>query len=190
MIFPTLGRLSDKGGRRLLLVCFMTVCPLGVLAFYNAPGNLYLPFYLLQMMSGFALNGLQTTFFAETFPASHRCTANGMMILFAVIGGVLGLASESFVYRKLGTHAEAVSLVLLPAFISPIVVQCCLPETAGKDLDEIAPEMEEADDEKVPRDDLSDEDAPALQRSTTANSRKSVAGSATSSVNGVDPPVQ
>lgn len=175
MIFPTLGRLSDKGGRRLLLVCFMTVCPLGVLAFYNAPGNLYLPFYLLQMMSGFALNGLQTTFFAETFPASHRCTANGMMILFAVIGGVIGLASESFMYRKLGTHAEAVSIVLLPAFISPIVVHCCLPETAGKDLDEIAPEMVEVDDEKVSRDD-SDEDAPALQRSTTANSRKSITG--------------
>lgn len=149
MIFPTLGRMSDTGGRRLLLCCFMSACPVGVLLFYNAPGLFYLPFYFLQMMAGFALNVLQTTFFAETFPASHRCTAQGMMMLFAVLGGVAGLACESLFYTMLGTHAASVSVVLLPAFISPIVVHCCLPETAGKDLDEIAPERADAFDEKL-----------------------------------------
>jgi len=153
MIFPTLGRLSDKGGRRLLLCCFMTICPFGVLAFYNAPGNLYLPFYFIQMMAGFALNGLQTTFFAETFPASHRCTANGMMMLFAVIGGVVGLACESFFYTYFQTHAASVSVALMPAFVSPIVVHFCLPETAGKDLNEIAPEKEEDEAETNSSDD-------------------------------------
>lgn len=143
VIFPLLGRLSDSKGRRLLLCCVMLACPAGVLAFYNAPGNTYLPFYILQMMGGFALNVLQTTFFSETFPASHRCTAQGMMMLCAVLGGVAGLASESFLYTVVGSHAKAVSTVLLPSFASPIVVHCCLPETAGKDLDEIAPERAE-----------------------------------------------
>jgi len=159
MIFPTMGRLSDRGGRRFLLCCFMSVCPIGVLAFYNAPGNLYLPFYFIQMMAGFALNSLQTTFFAETFPASHRCTANGMMMLFAVIGGVVGLACESLFYTHLGTHSASVSVALIPAFISPIVVHCCLPETAGKDLDEIAPER---DEEKAESD--SDEESPSKHK--------------------------
>lgn len=88
------------------MCCFMAVCPIGVLAFYNAPGNLYLPFYFLQMMASFALNVLQTTFFAEAFPASHRCTANGMMMMFAVFGGVLGLAMESFAYTHLGANRK------------------------------------------------------------------------------------
>merc|ERR1719450_1623470 len=105
----------------------MTVCPIGVLMFYNAPGNYYLPFYLLQMMSGFALNVLQTTFFAETFPASHRCTANGVMMLFAVCGGVCGLAFESLIFTTVGTHARSVSLIIIPAFVSPLIVHCCLP---------------------------------------------------------------
>jgi len=139
-IFPLLGRLSDTRGRRLLLCVTMTICPVGVLAFYNAPGNTYLPFYVLQMMAGFALNVLQTTFFSETFPASHRCTAQGMMMLCAVLGGVSGLACESLLYTRLQSHAAAVSMVLIPSFVSPVVVHCCLPETSGKDLDEIAPE--------------------------------------------------
>jgi len=146
-IFPLLGRLSDTKGRRLLLCGFMTICPLGVLAFYNAPGSTYLPFYVLQMMGGFALNVLQTTFFSETFPASHRCTAQGMMMLCAVLGGVSGLACESLLYTTVGSHAAAVSTVILPAFVSPIVVHFCLPETSGKDLDEIAPERAEATDD-------------------------------------------
>jgi len=168
MIFPTMGRISDKGGRRLLLCCFMGICPVGVLAFYNAPGNLYLPFYFIQMMAGFALNSLQTTFFAETFPASYRCTANGVMMLFSVIGGVVGLASESLLYSHFGTHAAAVSVVLLPAFISPFVVHCCLPETAGKDLDQIAPEIEEEKAES----DSGDEEAAKGKRAGPSSSPK------------------
>jgi len=161
-IFPLLGRLSDSKGRRLLLTCAMTLCPLGVLAFYNAPGNTYLPFYVLQMMAGFALNVLSTTFFTETFPASHRCTAQGMMTLFSVLGGASGLACESLIYAQLGSHARSVSIIILPAFVSPIVVHCFLPETAGRDLNDIAPERGDSEDGDPAPDIVDDDDAKKL----------------------------
>jgi len=167
-IVPLLGRLSDSKGRRLLLTCAMTLCPLGVLAFYNAPGNTYLPFYVLQMMAGFALNVLSTTFFTETFPASHRCTAQGMMTLFSVLGGASGLACESLIYAQVGSHARSVSIIIVPAFVSPIVVRCFLPETAGRNLDDIAPERGEAEESdpapEIVEDDGDDDDDDDAQK--------------------------
>lgn len=140
IIFPLLGRASDAFGRRALLSVFFAVGPLGVLAFYNAPGDLYLVCYPIQMMCGFALSVLTATFFAELFPASHRCTATSALSVFYVGGGVVGLACESAVFAVVQKHSQAISLVLLPAFMAPVLTGCCLPETNGRSLEDIAPE--------------------------------------------------
>lgn len=147
IIFPLLGRASDAFGRRALLSVFFAVGPLGVLVFYNVPGHWYLLCYPIQMMCGFALSVLTATFFAELFPASHRCTATGTLSAFYVGGGVVGLACESAVYSIVRVHSKAISLVLLPAFMAPLLVACCLPETNGRNLEEIAPERLRGEEE-------------------------------------------
>jgi hypothetical protein len=92
-------------------------------------------------MAGFGLNLLQNTFFTETFPTSYRSTAQGANAAMNVVGGMIGLALESVLYQTTGSHWSAVSLLMLPAFASPVIVHLFLPETSGRELDEISPEV-------------------------------------------------
>jgi hypothetical protein len=51
------------------------------------------------------------------------------------------LALESLLYRALGSHWEAVSLMLAGALVAPLIVALAFPETAGRTLEEISPEQ-------------------------------------------------
>jgi predicted MFS family arabinose efflux permease len=85
---------------------------------------------------------LLRTFAAELFPTSHRSTAAGAMAVVTTLGAVLGLSAQSLLYGALGSHWEAISILVLVALATPLIVRFAFPETSGRALDEISPERE------------------------------------------------
>jgi hypothetical protein len=91
----------------------------------------------------FALMGSESVsaaFGAELFPTSHRSTAAGARAVIGTVGGALGLALESALYAAFGSHWTAVTALLATTLLVPLVVAVGFPETAGRSLEEIAPE--------------------------------------------------
>lgn len=136
------GRLSDRVGRRPVTVVF-GVAVLGLaIAFYNAGGWLLAPLWIVLIFTVVGHDVLLASFGAELFPTSSRSTAAGARAVVATLGGALGLALESLLYRELGSHWAAISVMLSGALVGPLLVALTFPETAGRTLEEIAPEVE------------------------------------------------
>jgi hypothetical protein len=53
--------------------------------------------------------------------------------------GSLGLLVESWLFPLVGSHVDAITWMLSLAWIAPLVVWRLLPETARRELEEIAP---------------------------------------------------
>lgn len=134
------GALGDRWGRKRVLTLAIMINGLSVAAFYNLSGA-WLPVAFGCML--LSLNIVSPLFAAlgtELFPTSYRSTASGVRQVVATIGGALGLTVESTLYTALGSHTGAISAMVALMPISPLVVALFLPETANRELEEIAPE--------------------------------------------------
>ncbi|MDE0886172.1 MAG: MFS transporter [Myxococcota bacterium] len=136
------GRLSDRLGRRPIAIGFLLAHTVFVVIFYNAFGWGLAIFWIGMIFSGMAAGVVLGTFGNELFPTSYRSTASGARVVIATLGGVLGLLTESALFLILGSHWEAISLLALTAFIAPLIVFAFFPETSGRELDEISPELD------------------------------------------------
>jgi hypothetical protein len=77
---------------------------------------------------------------AELFPTSFRSTAVGMRIVFVTLGGSLGLILESLLYDVLESHWVTICVLATLALLSALIIAMSFPETAGRRLEDIAPE--------------------------------------------------
>ena len=121
----------------------MCIAPVGVILFFNLPGLWFLVFFFLQMFSGFALSSLLATYFTELFPTSFRSTAQSASQMMYVLGGMVGMGIEAVLFAANGSHWTSISIIVCAAFASPALMMAFLPETSGKELDDIAPEVGE-----------------------------------------------
>ncbi len=137
---PLLGSLGDRVGRKpVALVSSLAMLSLA-LAYFNASGPWLVPLWVVLIFSLTGHDAVLSTYGAELFPTSHRSTAAGARLIVATLAGSLGLALESALYPLVGSHWNAVSLLVLVGFISPLVIALAFPETAGRSLEEISPE--------------------------------------------------
>ena len=134
------GRLSDRYGRRWIAAIFLIANPLLILGFYQAFGWALVPLWVGMIFSGMAAGVVIRTFGNELFPTSYRSTAAGAGVIIATLAGSLGLAVESVLYGILGSHWDALSILVLGAFATPFVVLIFFPETSGRELEAISPE--------------------------------------------------
>jgi putative MFS transporter len=134
------GRASDRLGRRRLAVLFAGATPLFAMAFYNAEGWPMALAWIFLVFGALGWDTLLSAYAAELFPTSHRATAAGARLVTGSVFAVLGLAAESALYGILGSHWRAVSVLLVASLAVPCVVALAFPETAGRRLEEIAPE--------------------------------------------------
>jgi len=134
------GWLSDRIGRKRVTIAFLVGQVVFTLAYYNLPGAVVVPIWILMIFTVLGANVTLAAYGAELFPTSYRSTAAGTRLIVVTLGGSLGLALESLLYGLLGSHWAAISVLISLALLAPVVVAILFPETSGRALEEIAPE--------------------------------------------------
>ena len=137
---PLAGRLSDDHGRRPVTAAFALAFGLVVILFYAGAGLVVAPLWILLI---FSMMGTQVTlaaYGAEMFATSQRSTAAGLRSAATEVGAVAGLALVSVLFAVLGSNRAAIGMLGAVALLAPLLVWMLFPETAGRSLEEIAPE--------------------------------------------------
>jgi putative MFS transporter len=134
------GSLSDRFGRRPVTVGMSLLLSAAVALFYNGTGMLAVASGLALLFASLgSLLVLHSALATELFPTAFRSTAAGMREAIGTVGASLGLGILSLLYAATGSHAASITWVLLLTPISPLVV-LLVPETARRELEEIAPD--------------------------------------------------
>jgi putative MFS transporter len=134
------GRASDRFGRRRVLSTAIVVNAMATIGFYNGTGLVLPPVWILTIFTQFGIDVLFSALGSELFATSQRSTASGVRSIVATLAIAGGLAVEGSLYVVFGGHGQAITAMAWFALASPLVLMLCLPETAGLELEEIAPD--------------------------------------------------
>jgi MFS family permease len=134
------GTLADRFGRKPVMVIAMVVNGLSMVGFYNTSGYAIPLLWIVTVFTILATNAMFKTLGAELFPTSYRSTASGVRAIVGTLGGIAGLALEGTLYTLTGSHSAAITWMASALVIPPIVIALFLPETATRELEDIAPE--------------------------------------------------
>ena len=137
---PYAGRLSDRYGRKKIAAIFLAANPILVIAFYQLFGWALVPIWVGMVFSGMAAVVVLNIFGNELFPTSYRSTASGTRVIFGTLGGALSLMTESILFGIMGSHWNALSVMVIGSLAAPLMVLWMFPETSGRVLEEISPE--------------------------------------------------
>ena len=83
---------------------------------------------------------VSTSYGTELDPTRYRFTAIGLRAIVGTAAGIIGLSMVSLLYPLLGSNCTAITVLCAIALIAPLMVWFFLPETAGRRLEEIAPD--------------------------------------------------
>jgi MFS family permease len=133
------GRMSDRYGRRVMGAAFTLLAPLLTIWMYTTTGRSIAPAWILETFFDVAAFMILNTYSAELFPTSYRSTAGSALAVAGTTGGALGLYFEGVLYNLTGSHARAVCYLTVFWIIAPMIMWF-LPETSGRELEEISPE--------------------------------------------------
>ncbi len=148
--YPLAGILSDRFGRRRILVIGLLANAVGVVAFYAASGPALVAAWIAMMLGFMSCDVLFGALGAELFGTTHRVTASGVRMLALSAGGALGLAVEGLLYAPAGGHAAAITWMAAAAALAAAIVQVAIPETAARELEHISPEAEGRGENALP----------------------------------------
>jgi predicted MFS family arabinose efflux permease len=135
------GRLSDRYGRKRVAIAFVLGDAVLTIAFYLVGGLALVPIWILMIFCGLGAGVTLSAFGSEMFPTSYRSTASGARVVVATLGATLGLALESVLYASVGSHWTAIPMLAAVGLLGPLVIAATFPETAGRRLEEISPEL-------------------------------------------------
>jgi putative MFS transporter len=131
---------SDRWGRRRVALVFILGQVVWTLAYYSVSGPLLVVAWIGRIFTALGANVTLNAFGVELFPTSYRSTAAGMRLVFLTLGGSLGLLLEALLYGVVASHWVAICVLAPLACLGAVLVATCFPETAGRPLDDIAPE--------------------------------------------------
>jgi MFS family permease len=134
------GRASDRYGRRAVLSSAIVLNVMATIAFYNGGGYLVPVVWIMAIFAQFGIDVLFSALGSELFATAYRSTASGMRSIVSTVSIAAGLAVEGTLYVALGGHAEAITAMAWCALASPLVLLAFVPETAQRELEEIAPD--------------------------------------------------
>jgi|KBSSwiStaDraftv2_1062776.scaffolds.fasta_scaffold77064_2 putative MFS transporter len=136
------GPLSDRFGRRVVMAAAMTAAPVLFVLFYVAT-NPYaiVAFWAAGMFAWLAGDVTISGVGSELFPTSCRATASAARVVLAIASGVLGLATESALYGIFASHGATILCLLAVAPLGLAGLWIGIPETAARELEDIAPDL-------------------------------------------------
>jgi MFS family permease len=139
---PLAGWLSDRYGRRPITAVFLILTALGAMGFYAGGGALVGVLWVLLVFGNMGSEVTLAAYGAEMFPTSQRSTASGMRAFATTLGIVAGLAAVSALFALFQSNWTAILVLAAGALVAALLVGLGFPETAGRSLEEIAPEPE------------------------------------------------
>jgi putative MFS transporter len=136
------GALGDRFGRKRVMIAALIANAAAIALFYNTGGPLVPVAWGLMMLSLAVVLVLFSALGSELFPTSYRSTASGVRSTMATLGAAAGLWAEGKLYVLTGSHAAAITCMLIVAPIAPLIIALGLPETASRELEEVSPERD------------------------------------------------
>lgn len=136
------GRIADRIGRKKVLAVTAAFAAMGgVYGYLWAAGPALVVCWMLTLFAFFAASTSVAALTGEIFPTSYRATASAMRGLIGALGAGIGLALQSEIYEITGDHATAIVWLLALVPVGLAATLLLLPETAGRELEDIAPEV-------------------------------------------------
>ncbi|MGH7836289.1 MAG: MFS transporter, partial [Candidatus Binataceae bacterium] len=136
----TAGRVSDRFGRRTMGVVFMSAGPALQLMVYSVAGRSVIACWIAWLFCDQAAMTILNAYGTELFPTSQRAAAGSALLIAKSGGGALGLLLETIFYATAGSHWRAIRWLLGFWFAAAVLMLILFPETAGRELEAIAPE--------------------------------------------------
>ena len=131
------GRLGDRFGRRGVGMTAFTLLPLGAIVFFFGPTwSLWIGFALIVFLNSSGEVMLRALS-SELFPTSQRAAASGWLVVVQVLGWTLGLFVVGLRTETIGDLSATVAILSGASLVAAIAL-VFLPETRGRELEEIA----------------------------------------------------
>jgi MFS family permease len=126
------GRLSDRVGRRPVVIWSSLVVVLGVLLVFTEERWLFAPGFFLLTGADAGLAAVRPAYLSELFPTEVRATLLAFVFAVIVAAGSVGLVVVGVLDGVLSTRASM--YLLTSVMVAALVAMRSLPETAGNDV--------------------------------------------------------
>ena len=133
------GRLADQLGRKRVITVALVAFAIGDAGLYLTHGPLQWAFSVFGALIGGASLPALGIYAAELFPTAIRSTSNGLTTAMSRVGGVCGLLFVGAISR-VDHIGPAVALTTVALWLGVLVLHALIPETAGRELEELNPE--------------------------------------------------
>ena len=137
---PLTGWLSDRFGRTLITIAFTALLGLTGVAFYSLTGILAPFLWIILIFFILGAEVTTTSYSTELFPIRYRSTATGARQVLSTLAAILGLSAVSALYLVFDSNWIAISVVCLFSLVAPWIVWLLLPETTGREIEEVSPD--------------------------------------------------
>lgn len=133
------GRLSETRGRRPVAIAGLAVAAVFQMGFFVSDGALLWLTPTIAIIATAGAGLALGTLSGELFPTEARGRSNGFLMVCGVTGSVVGLLLATQLEDVVGGLGPAIALCGLAPLLAAFFVIPRLPETRGRQLDEISP---------------------------------------------------
>lgn len=133
-----MGRLSDRVGRKLVILAMMSISGVTYAAFFSGIQGVVVPALWITAFFGFfTADSLTRSLSAEIMPTAYRATIGGLCYCAEIVAGGVSLGLEGRWYDYFHAHGPAISVSLFAVPIA-LVALFFLPEPSGRVLEDIS----------------------------------------------------
>lgn len=132
------GRVSDRFGRRVVGPIFIAIEAVLAYQLYTIGTGAIVILWIGWLFCDQAGFIVTSAYSAELFPTSFRAAAAGALYVARYAGGAIGLLGEGMLYGIMGSHWAAIRTLTTCWLISAVLMYLLFPETARRELEEIA----------------------------------------------------
>jgi MFS family permease len=133
------GRLSDRFGRRLMGPIFIAMEAVFAYQLYAVRSAVVVILWIGWLFCDQAGATVTSTYSAELFPTTGRAAATGTLYVARYAGGAVGLLCEALLYGAMRSHWAAIRVLSSCWLLTAALMYFVFPETANRELEEIAP---------------------------------------------------